>query len=76
MENQHLEVIRRDKKNFDIVFLQQIIIIKNLIQQAKEFNVKNVLIKNDLFYKKVKNSLKKNKTKVLFRQRFYKKNNF
>jgi 1-deoxy-D-xylulose-5-phosphate reductoisomerase len=59
-----LDIIRRDKKNFDIVFLSANNNYKKLVQQAKEFNVKNVLIKNDLFYKKVKNSLKKNKTKV------------
>jgi len=59
-----LDIIRRDKKNFDIVFLSANNNYKKLIQQAKEFNVKNVLIKNDLFYKKVKNALKKNNTKV------------
>ena len=32
---------------------------KKLIQQAKEFKAKNVLIKNKKFYLKVKNSLKK-----------------
>ena len=56
-----LNIIRKDKKNFEIVFLSANNNYKKLIQQAKEFNVQNVLIKNEIFYEKVKNSLKKNK---------------
>ena len=59
-----LEVIKKDKKNFDIIFLSANDNYKKLIQQAKEFKAKNVLINNKLFYQKVKNSLKKTKTKV------------
>ncbi len=59
-----LEVIKKDKKNFDVVLLTANNNYKKLIQQAKEFKVKNVLIKNNSFYSKVKNSLKKTKTKV------------
>ena len=59
-----LDIIRKDKKNFEIVFLSANNSYKKLIQQAKEFNAKNVIINNKLFYKKVKNLLKKNKTKV------------
>ena len=59
-----LEVINKDKKNFNVVFLSANNNYKKLIQQAKEFNVKSVLIKNEKFYEIVKNSLKKNKTKV------------
>jgi len=59
-----LEVIKKDKKNFDVVLLSANNNYKKLIQQAKEFKAKNVLINNQLFYEKVKNLLKKNKTKV------------
>ena len=59
-----LKVIEKDKKNFDVILLSANNNYKRLIQQAKEFNVKNVIIKNKNFYEKVKNSLKKNKTKV------------
>jgi len=59
-----LDVIRKDKKNFDIILLSANNNYKKLIQQAKEFRVKNVLIYNKLFYERVKNSLKRNKTKV------------
>ena len=59
-----LEVIKKDKKNFNVVYLSANNNYKKLIQQAKEFNAKNVLIKNEKFYEVVRNSLKKNKTKV------------
>ena len=41
-----LEVIKKDKKNFNVVFLSANNNYKKLIQQAKEFNVNNVLIMN------------------------------
>jgi len=59
-----LEVISRDKKNFNIILLSANNNYKKLIKQAKQFKVKNVLIKNKKFYLKVKKSLKKTKTKV------------
>ena len=37
---------------------------KKLIQQAKEFNVKNILIKNQIFHERTERSLKNSKTKV------------
>ena len=56
-----LRVIKKDKKNFDVILLTANNNYKKLIQQAKEFKAKNVLIKNHKFYLKVKNSLKKTK---------------
>ena len=50
-----LEVIKKDKKNFDVVLLSANNNYKKLIKQAKEFKSKNVLINNKLFYEKVKN---------------------
>ena len=49
-----LDVIRKDKKNFEIVFLSANNNYKKLIHQAKEFNVENVLIKNKNFYIELK----------------------
>ena len=43
-----LEVIKRDKKNFEIVLLSANNNYKKLIQQAKEFKPKSVLIKNKI----------------------------
>ena len=54
-------IIKKDKKNFEIVLLTANNNYKKLIQQAKQFNAKNVLIKNHKYYLKVKKSLKKTK---------------
>ena len=59
-----LDVIKKDKKNFNVILLSANNNYKKLVQQAKEFNVKNVIIKNKTLYLKVKNSLKKTKTKI------------
>ncbi len=56
-----LDIIRKDKKNFDVILLTANNNYKKLIQQAKQFKAKNVLIKNHKFYLRVKNSLKKTK---------------
>jgi len=59
-----LDVISKDKKNFDVVLLSAKNNYKKLIQQAKRFKVKNIIIKNELFYEKAKKILKKTKIKV------------
>tara|TARA_B100001123_G_scaffold436983_1_gene568353 strand:- start:7003 stop:8163 length:1161 start_codon:yes stop_codon:yes gene_type:complete len=56
-----LEVIKKDKKNFNVILLTANNNYKKLIKQAKEFKAKNVLIKNHKFYSKVKKSLKNTK---------------
>ncbi len=56
-----LEVIKKDKKNFDVVLLSANNNFKALIKQAKQFKAKNVLINNKKFYLRVKKSLKKTK---------------
>jgi len=54
-----LDIIRKDKKKFNIILLSANNNYKKLIKQAKEFNPQNVLINNIKFYRKVRNSLKK-----------------
>ena len=54
-----LDVIKKDKKSFDIILLTANNNYRQLIKQAKQFKVKNVLIKNSNHFIKVKNSLKK-----------------
>ena len=56
-----LEVIKKDKKNFDVVLLSANNNFKALIKQAKQFKAKNVLINNKKFYLRVKKSLKETK---------------
>ena len=52
-----LDIIRKDKKNFDVVLLSANNNYKKLVQQAKEFKAKNVLINNKFFYEKVKKAI-------------------
>jgi len=59
-----LDVIQNDKKSFDIVLLTANNNYKKLIKQAKQFNARNVFIKNKKFYSKVKKSLIKKNIKV------------
>jgi len=56
-----LEIIKKDKKNFNVILLTANNNYKQLIKQAKEFKAKNVLIKNNKFYSVVKKSLKNTK---------------
>ena len=44
-----LEVIKKDKKNFNVILLSANNNYKKLIEQAKEFKAKNVLINNQFF---------------------------
>ena len=61
---QHLlEIIKKDKKNFQILFLSADKNHKLLIKQAKLFNVKNIIITNYKSYLK----LKKNSNFRLYR---------
>ena len=56
---QTLEILRKDKKNFDVVLLSTDKNIKLLLKQIKIFKVKNVVVSN----KKKYEILKKKKIK-------------
>ena len=53
-----LDIIRKDKKNFEVVLLTAKNKYNNLIKQAVEFKVKNILIYNDDHYQYLKQKLK------------------
>jgi 1-deoxy-D-xylulose-5-phosphate reductoisomerase len=53
-----LNIVRKDKKNLKVVLLTANKNYKKLIQQAKEFKVKNILIYNDKYYEFLKIKLK------------------
>ncbi len=57
-----LKIISKDKKNFDIILLSANKNYRQLLNQTKNFNVKNVIIKNESSFKKFK---KYNKNKNL-----------
>ncbi len=61
-----LEVIKKDKKNFEVILLTANNNYKKLVNQAKFFKAKNVLINNKKYYEKTKHLLKKEKTKVFY----------
>ena len=48
---QTLNIIKKDKKNFEVVLLSTNKNIKLILKQAKEFNVKNIVIKNNEYFK-------------------------
>ena len=59
-----LDIIKKDKKNFEIFFLSANSNYEDLVKQAIDLNAKNVLIYNKNYFKKVKFLLRKTKTKV------------
>ena len=63
-----LDIVRNDKKNFQIILLTSNKNYKKLIKQAKEFNVKNILIYNDKHYEFVKQKLKNKKINIFSRK--------
>ena len=59
-----LEVIKKDKKNFEIILLTANNNYKKLAQQAKDFKAKSVLIRNKNYLVKLKKLLKNRKIKI------------
>ena len=59
-----LKVIEQDKKNFDIVLLTANKDHKTLYNQAKKFNVKNLIITNESNFKILKKKNKKKNIKI------------
>jgi len=59
-----LEVIKKDKKNFDVILLTANNNYKKLAEQAREVNAKNVLIKNNIYYEKLRIILKTTRIRV------------
>ena len=53
-----LNIINRDKNNFDIVLLSANKNYKKILHQARLFNVKNLLISDKRIYKKLSSSIK------------------
>ncbi len=59
-----LKIIKKDKKNFEIKLLSTNDNAKKIFKQAKEFNVKNVIIINPIKFNSWKSKFKKNKIKI------------
>ena len=61
-----LDIIKKNKSKFSVELLTAKNSFEELIQQARQFRAKNVLIENESLYLKVKKALIKNKTNVFF----------
>ena len=59
-----IEIIKKDKKNFEIILLSADENHKELLKQAKTFKVKNLIINKKNIYKKIKNNKISNKIKI------------
>ncbi len=59
-----LKIISRDKDNFEIILLTANKNYKSLLKQAKDFNVKNIIITNKKSYNIAKNKNFKSKLKI------------
>ena len=59
-----LDIIRKDRKNFEVVLLTANKNYKKLIKQAKDFKVKNILIYNDKYYEYLKEKFKNKKINI------------
>jgi 1-deoxy-D-xylulose-5-phosphate reductoisomerase len=65
-----INIIRKDKKNFHIKLLSTHKNIKLIVKQAKEFNVKNLIISDYSSYLKIKKKFNKNEYKFYNNFRF------
>ena len=63
-----LDIIKKDKKSFEIVLLTANNNYKKLIKQAREFEVKNILIYNDKYYEFLKAKLKDKRINIFSRK--------
>ena len=68
-----IEIIKKDKKNFEIILLSADENYKELLKQAKTLKVKNLIINNKNSYKKIKNNKISNKMKIYNNFDCYKK---
>ena len=59
-----IEIIKKDRKNFEITLLSADENYKELLKQAKTFKVKNIIINNKTSFEKIKNNKIANKIKI------------
>ena len=66
--NNTLDIIGKNRKNFEVVLLTANKNYKKLIKQAKDFKVKNILLYNDKYYEYLKEKFKNKKINVFSRK--------
>ena len=58
------DILRKDKKNFDLILLTTNNNYKEILKQTKEFKVKNIVINNKKHYTNLKKKLKNKKINI------------
>ena len=58
------DILRKDKKNFDLILLTTNSNYKEILKQTKEFKVKNLVINNKMHYTNLKKKLKNKKINI------------
>ena len=59
-----IDILRKDKKNFDVVLLTTNNNYREILKQAKEFKARNIIINNKKHYLNLKKKLKNNKINI------------
>ena len=59
-----IDILRKDKKNFDVVLLTTNNNYREILKQAKEFKVRNIVINNNKHYLNLKKKIKKKKINI------------
>ncbi len=59
-----VKIIKNDKKNFEVVLLTTNKNVNKILKQAKELNVKNIIVSSESHFFKLKKKLKNKKIKI------------
>ena len=59
-----IDILRKDKKNFDVVLLTTNNNYREILKQAKEFRAHNIIINNKKHYLRLKKKLRNNKINI------------
>ncbi len=59
-----VEIFKKDKKNFEVLLLSTFSNVRKIIKQAKELNVKNIIINDFKKFEFAKKKFRKNKLKI------------
>ncbi len=59
-----IDILRKDKKNFDVVLLTTNNNYREILKQAKEFKARNIIINNKKYYLSLKKKMKNNKINI------------
>ena len=70
-----VDIIKNDKKNFDIVLLTTNTNYVEILKQVSILKPRNLVINNIKFYEKIKKKLKKKKIKIFSSLKYFIKNN-